>query len=72
MTVGLYFLMTHAAGHWEIYRFLTLTCKNASPPQLNFLYRENPHKFYSILGQPGWLSGLAPPLAQGVILETGD
>ena len=23
-------------------------------------------------GQPGWLRGLAPPLAQGVILETGD
>ena len=23
-------------------------------------------------GQPGWLSGLAPPLAQGVILETQD
>ena len=24
------------------------------------------------LGQPGWLSGLAPPSAQGVILETRD
>ena len=24
------------------------------------------------LGQPGWLSGLAPPLAQGLILETPD
>ena len=24
------------------------------------------------LGQPGWLGGLAPPSAQGVILETGD
>ena len=24
------------------------------------------------LGQPGWLSGLAPPSAQGVILETWD
>ena len=23
-------------------------------------------------GQPGWLSDLAPPLAQGVILETQD
>ena len=23
-------------------------------------------------GQPGWLSGLAPPSAQGVILETWD
>ena len=23
-------------------------------------------------GQPRWLSGLAPPSAQGVILETGD
>ena len=23
-------------------------------------------------GQPGWLSGLAPPPAQGVILETLD
>ena len=23
-------------------------------------------------GQPGWLSGLAPSLAQGVILETQD
>ena len=25
-----------------------------------------------ILGQPGWLSGLQPPSAQGVILETRD
>ena len=25
-----------------------------------------------ILGHPGWLSGLAPPSAQDVILETGD
>ena len=25
-----------------------------------------------ILGQPGWLSGSAPPSAQGVILETWD
>ena len=25
-----------------------------------------------IVGQPGWLSGLAPPSAQGVILETQD
>ena len=25
-----------------------------------------------IRGQPGWLSGLAPPSAQGVILETQD
>ena len=24
------------------------------------------------LGQPGWLSGLAPPLARGVILEARD
>ena len=24
------------------------------------------------IGQPGWLSGLAPPSAQGVILETQD
>ena len=24
------------------------------------------------LGQPGWLSGLAPPSAQGLILETQD
>ena len=24
------------------------------------------------IGQPGWLSSLAPPLAQGVILETQD
>ena len=24
------------------------------------------------LGQPGWLSGLEPPSAQGVILETRD
>ena len=24
------------------------------------------------IGQPGWLSDLAPPSAQGVILETGD
>ena len=24
------------------------------------------------LGQPGWLSGLAPPSAQGVIQETQD
>ena len=23
-------------------------------------------------GQPGWLSGLAPPSAQGLILETRD
>ena len=23
-------------------------------------------------GQPGWLSGLAPPLVQGMILETWD
>ena len=27
-------------------------------------------RFY-LFGQPGWLSGLAPPLAQGMILETG-
>ena len=26
----------------------------------------------ALFGQPGWLSGLAPPLAQGVILETRD
>ena len=25
-----------------------------------------------LLGQPGWLSGLVPPSAQGVILETWD
>ena len=24
------------------------------------------------IGQPGWLSGLAPPSAQGMILETWD
>ena len=24
------------------------------------------------VGQPGWLSGLAPPSAQGLILETWD
>ena len=28
------------------------------------------HFIYLILGQPGWLSGLAPPSAQGVMLET--
>ena len=28
-------------------------------------------KFF-ILGQPGWLSGLAPPSAEGRILETRD
>ena len=27
---------------------------------------------FSCLGQPGWLSGLVPPLAQGLILETRD
>ena len=27
---------------------------------------------FAILGQPGWLSGLVSPLAQGVILETRD
>ena len=26
----------------------------------------------SLKGQPGWLSGLAPPAAQGMILETLD
>ena len=26
----------------------------------------------SSAGQPGWLSGLAPPSAQGLILETWD
>ena len=26
----------------------------------------------NMAGQPGWLSGLAPPLAQGMILETRD
>ena len=28
--------------------------------------------YKSKTGQPRWLSGLAPPLAQGVILETWD
>ena len=32
------------------------------------------HKHFekAVTGQPGWLSGLAPPAAQGVILETRD
>ena len=29
-------------------------------------------KCIEILGQPGWLSGLVPPSAQGLILETWD
>ena len=27
---------------------------------------------YMTIGQPGWLSGLVPPSAQGLILETWD
>ena len=34
------------------------------------------HHFYcsikTLIGQPWWLSGLAPPSAQGVILESWD
>ena len=29
-------------------------------------------KLYPISGQPGWLSSLVPPSAQGAILETKD
>ena len=34
------------------------------------IYESLGHKNH-IRGQPGWLSGLVPPSAQGVILETG-
>ena len=35
-------------------------------------YLQDPIIKFSRVGQPGWLSGLALPLAEGVILETQD
>ena len=45
---------------------LKLVLNQQSSTRVNVLIK------YHSAGQPGWLSGLAPPLAQGVILETRD
>ena len=47
----------------------TLFSPPAIPP---FTSAHTDHIKKYLLWQPGWLSGLAPPLAQGVILETKD
>ena len=59
----------------QIYNFIFMSYKNTDTMvlilmskmllPLLFLYKLK-------IGQPGWLSGLAPPSAQGMILESGD
>ena len=44
---------------------------NKKPPCICFI-TVKPDFLKNHTGQPGWLSGLAPPSAQGVILETRD
>ena len=55
------------------FRWFKFLCSNLylKDRKLNHVVQSLPfHSLKSIPGQPGWLSGLAPASAQGMILET--